>query len=87
MAFNRKHLSNASATGNSANIFTYGNVVDGVAADNTAAITVDGFFNDASDVLDMGNIILVSDGATPNVLTVTSLKGVTPVTTVALPIV
>lgn len=84
MAFNRDDFSNTSATGNDVNIFTYG--MNG-AVDNTAAMVASGFFNDASDVLKKGNIIMLSDGVTPNVVTVTSAAGVIPVTVTALPIV
>ena len=83
MAFNRKYFSNASVTGNDVNLFTYGM---NAAADNTAAMAASGFFNEASDVLKKGNIILVTDGVTPNVLVVTSAAGVKPVTTTAMPI-
>jgi hypothetical protein len=81
MAFDRKYLSNASATGNSANVFTYGNVqADGTAPDATAAIIASGYFDDAVDVLKKGNIIIISDGATTATKTVTSETGATPVT-------
>ncbi len=80
MAFERKYLSNASATGMSGNVFVYGNVdAAGTAADATAAIVGDGFFDEAKDVLAKGNIIIVSDGATTSTVTVTTAKGVTPI--------
>jgi len=81
MAFNRKFLSNTSATGNDVNIFTYG--MNG-GTDATADMLASGFFSDAKDVLKKGNIIMLSDGATPNVVTVTSDTGATPVTTAML---
>lgn len=88
MAFNRDDFSNTSATGNDVNIFTYGmNEVSGSAVDNTAAMVASGFFNEAKDVLKKGNIIMLSDGVTPNVVTVSSETGATPVTVVALLIV
>jgi len=88
MAFERKFLSNASATGTNGNVFVYCNVdKNGNAADDTAAMTADGFFDAAKDVLRKGNTIIVNDGATPNILAVTSLAGVTPITTAALPII
>lgn len=81
MAFTRKYLSNAGATGNSANVFTYGNVPqdESTAADNTTACIASGFFNDASDVLRKGSVIIISDGATTKTVTVTTKAGVTPV--------
>lgn len=88
MAFNRKFLSNSSATGNDVNIFTYGmNEVSGSAVDDTAAMQASGFFNDAKDVLKKGNIIMLSDGVTPNVVTITSETAAVPVTVAKLPIV
>ena len=83
MSFNRKFFSNASVTGNDVNLFTYGM---NAAADNTAAMAASGFFNEAGDVLKKGNVIIVTDGVTPNILVVTSATGALPVTTTALPI-
>lgn len=77
MAFNRKELSNTSATGNDVNVFTYG--MNG-AADATLAMKASGFFNPAVDVLKKGNVIILSDGATSAMVTVTSATGVTPIT-------
>ena len=77
MAFNRKSFSNASATGNDVNIFTYG--TNG-AVDATAAMKVSGFFNEAGDVLKKGNVIILSDGATTETVTVTSATDAIPVT-------
>jgi len=77
MAFNRKQLSNTSATGNDVNIFTYG--ING-AVDDTAAMIESGFFNEANDVLRKGNVIVLSDGVTTDTVTVTSEDGATPVT-------
>ena len=77
MAFNRKDFSNASSTGNDVNIFTYG--MNG-AVDNTTAMKVSGFFNEAKDVLKKGNVIVLSDGATTATVTVTSATGAVPIT-------
>jgi len=83
MAFNRKFFSNASVTGNDVNLFTYGM---NAAIDDTADMAASGFFNEAGDVLKKGNIIMVTDGVTPNILVVTSATGALPVTTTAMPI-
>jgi len=74
MAFDRKKLSNSSATGNDVNVFTYG------IGDATATVVASGYFNEAADVLKKGNVIIVSDGATTQTVTVTSATGATPVT-------
>lgn len=77
MAFNRKGFSNTSATGNDVNVFTYGmNSGD----DTTVQMKASGFFSGAVDVLKKGNVIIVSDGATSAMVTVTSATGVVPVT-------
>lgn len=81
MAFNRDDFSNASSTGNDCNVFTYGmNEVSGSAVDATAAMKASAFFNDASDVLRKGNLIMLSDGVTTETVTVTSETGIKPVT-------
>lgn len=88
MAFTRKFFSNSSATGNDVNIFTYGmNEVAGTAVDNTTAMQASGFFNDAKDVLKKGNVIMLSDGVTPDIVCVTSETGVAPVTVTGLNVV
>jgi hypothetical protein len=79
MAFNRKDFSNTSATGNDVNVFTYG--MNG-AIDATAGMKASGFFNGAVDVLKKGNVIILSDGATTQTVTVTSVTGATPITVV-----
>ena len=81
MAYNKKYLSNASATGTNGNVFVYCNVDEnGTAADDVTAMKASGFFNDASTVLGKGSMIMLSDGATTETVVVTSDKGATPVT-------
>ena len=80
MAYNKKYLSNASATGTNGNVFVYCNVDEnGTAADDVAAMKASGFFNDASLVLGKGTVIILSDGATTENVCVTSDKATTPV--------
>ena len=80
MAYNKKYLSNASATGTNGNVFVYCNVDEsGAAADATADMKASGFFDGASLVLGKGTVIILSDGATTENVCVTSSKGATPV--------
>jgi len=80
MAFERKYLSNVSATGTNGNVFVYCNVdQSGNAANTTAECKSSAFFNEAKDVLRKGTTIIINDGATVDTVAVTTAQGVTPV--------
>jgi hypothetical protein len=77
MAFDRKNLSGNMGAGSGApKLFTYG-----TSADAKAAIIASGYFNDATDVLSKGDIILAYGTDATVALTVTSATGAATVTT------
>jgi len=81
--FNPAQFTNASATGTGANLFMYGCnfKADGTTPwDATAAVKASGFFDDAVLSLNMGSVIIITDGTTTETVCVTSESGAVPVT-------
>lgn len=77
MAFNRTSLSGNLGAGSSApSLFTYG-----TSTDAKAAVIASGYFNDATDVLRKGDIILATASDATVALVVTSATGAATVTT------
>lgn len=83
MAFTKGNFSgNIGAGSGSIKLFVYNGGTDTIAAQQTSA-----YFNDIANIVDAGDCIISVGNAVGGVTFVTSAKGVTPVTTSALPIV
>lgn len=83
MAFVKANFSgNVGAGSGSIKLFVYNGGTDTVATQQASA-----YFNDVADIVGAGDCIISVGNAVGGVTFVTSAKGVTPVTTSALPIV
>lgn len=83
MAFVKANFSgNIGAGSGSINLFVYNGGADTVATQQASA-----YFNDVANIVDAGDCIISVGNAVGGMSFVTSAKGVTPVTTTALPIV
>ena len=81
--FNPAAFTNTSATGTGVGTFVYGCNFkkDGKTPwDLVAAMKASAFFNAAGPVLNMGSVIVLTDGKTVETVCVTSVTGALPVT-------
>ena len=83
MAFVKKNLGgNVGGGSASINLYVYYGGADTIAAQQTSA-----YFDEIADIVNAGDCIISVGNSVGGVSFITSAKGVTPVTTAALPIV